>query len=204
MMTQRLLLSLFILVGIAISFTASASSLNAYGRNRVQIIPSAFVGAIERANNDDERIASFSVVRGIRFEQNSRQMYNEILEGYPRFLRSIVEKNMDKMIYNLCDDAIYESDLYNVVKRASPRPLLKLDLRILNNYQSKPAIVETVEGSNKSLETQGEGLRFEQNAGRMYEKILEETPGFIGKRVQGKIDGAIADLCEGVVSEKDM
>ena len=93
----------------------------------------------------------------VHFKQNSKLMYDKILEGHTTlfFVRRVVKNNLDRAIIsdfrNSCtssnstdddgDDGVGvvmmdESDMYEVIHKASPRILLKFNMAILEEHQS--------------------------------------------------------------------
>lgn len=50
----------------------------------------------------------------------------------------------------------------------------------------------------------GKDFRFEQNSKQMYHKLLERPPRIFRKRAQRKLDNAIIEMCDEVVTEKDI
>ncbi|KAK1732507.1 hypothetical protein QTG54_016790 [Skeletonema marinoi] len=93
----------------------------------------------------------------VHFKQNSKLMYDKILEGHTTlfFVRRVVKNNLDRAIIsdfrksctssnNTDDDGddgvgvviMDESDMYEVIHKASPRILLKFNMAILEEHQS--------------------------------------------------------------------
>lgn len=99
-------------------------------------------------------IAGTIAGREIRFERNSKLMYDEILDGHPAFafVRRAVKRNLDDAIVdrmtmcNVDDDnegdgdcttaVVTEGDMYDVIEAASPRMLLKFNMAILDEHKS--------------------------------------------------------------------
>lgn len=89
--------------------------------------------AVDGTNEDLDNSATATE---LHFEQNSKLMYSKILEVAPRFVRKVVQKNVDKVIADMCDDVVTESDMYEIIRRASPKPFVKYGIDILDEYRS--------------------------------------------------------------------
>mmetsp|Transcript_14682 Transcript_14682/g.28029 ORF Transcript_14682/g.28029 Transcript_14682/m.28029 type:complete len:355 (-) Transcript_14682:56-1120(-) len=99
-------------------------------------------------------IAGTIAGRDIRFERNSKLMYDAILDGHSAFafVRRAVKRNLDDAIAdrmtmrNVDDDndgdgdcttaVVTEGDMYDVIEAASPRMLLKFNMAILDEHKS--------------------------------------------------------------------
>lgn len=94
----------------------------------------------EAVISHDTYEATFCTIanKGVCFQQNSKMMYDRILEGHPEFiLRQVVKDNLDKAISVMCPGAIMtENDMYEVINAVSPKPLLKFNLSILDEHKS--------------------------------------------------------------------
>lgn len=86
---------------------------------------------------EDHTTSLFMVAdKEVCFEQNSKKMYDEILEDHPAFVRGLVKKNLDKAILEVCGEVMTETGMYEVINSASPKPLLKFNLSILDELKS--------------------------------------------------------------------
>ena len=72
----------------------------------------------------------------VRYEKNSKLMYDKILEGHPGFIRRMVKNNLDKAISEMCGEVMTENDMYDVINVASPKPLLKFNMIILDEHKT--------------------------------------------------------------------
>ena len=86
---------------------------------------------------EEPTISSVTIAKigEVCFEQNSKQMYDKILEGSPNFIRSVVQKNMNNAIADVCLELVTETAMYEVVKRASPRPFVKFGINVLDEHK---------------------------------------------------------------------
>jgi hypothetical protein len=72
----------------------------------------------------------------LRFEQNSKQMYDKVLEESPWFIRGVVQKKVDKAIREVCEKGVTEQDMYEVVKQTTPKKFLKRSFEILDAHKT--------------------------------------------------------------------
>jgi len=92
---------------------------------------------LEQFEEELHRTSSFMVSgKEVRFEQNSKLMYDKILEGHPVFVRKVVKNNLDKAISEMCGEVMTENDMYEVINVASPKPLLKFNRIILDEHKT--------------------------------------------------------------------
>ena len=182
---------------------------------------------------DEEYIdysANFVMIndRNLNFEQNSKLMYDKVLEGHPILARRVVQRNLNRAITKKCTEKVTERDMYQIIKQESPKALLEYNLMILDKHCTGLSLekhftegsvvnssVEVVEdrviiADGKEVATKklfvigGKEYDFQQNARIMYDMTLEGTPSFIRKVTKDNLDSAILKLCEDVVSEEDM
>jgi len=175
---------------------------------------------IEAYVEEDVKSDSYMIHnKELYFEQNSKLMYDKVLEGHPLIVRHIVERNLNKAIAEKCTRMVSESDLYQVIRQESPGALLDYNLIILDKHctgmslekhfadgSSSSSSTDTIKDtSTNSLMIAGKVFVFQQNAKLMYDMTLEGTPQFIRKKTNENLDSAILDVCvNGMVSENDM
>ena len=179
---------------------------------------------VDTENNKEEDTESVSYMihtKELCFQQNSKLMYDKVLEGHPSIVRHIVERNLNNALAEKCIRIISESDLYQVIKQESPRALLEYNLMILDKHctgmslekhfadgiSSSSSSTNTVkkETTTNSFMIAGKEFVFQQNAKLMYDMTLEGTPQFIRKKTNENLDSAILEVCvNGMVSENDM
>ena len=200
--------------------------------HRSEEVSTTFATAYEV--EDDEYMdysANFVMIndQNLNFEQNSKLMYDKILEGHPFLARRVVQRNLDRAITKKCTEKVTERDMYQIIKEESPKALLEYNLMILDKHCTGLSLekhftegsvvndssMEVVEdrvviedgkevATNKLFVIGGKEYDFQQNARVMYDMTLEGTPSFIRKVTKDNLDNAILKLCEDVVSEEDM
>lgn len=199
--------------------------------HRSEEVSTTFATAYEVG--DDEYIdysANFVMIndQNLNFEQNSKLMYDKILEGHPFLARRVVQRNLDRAITKKCTEKVTERDMYQIIKEESPKALLEYNLMILDKHCTGLSLEKhftegsVVNDSSKVVEDRvviedgkevatnklfvigGKEYDFQQNSRVMYDMTLEGTPSFIRKVTKDNLDNAILKLCEDVVSEEDM
>ena len=183
-------------------------------------VPGSSIVDIE-AQKEENAVKSVSLIhdKELHFQQNSKLMYDKVLEGHPAIVRHIVKRNLSKALAGKCTRMVSESDLYQVIKQESPRALLDYNLMILDKHctgmslekhfadGSSSSSTDTVkkDTTTNSLMIAGKVFVFQQNAKLMYDMTLEGTPQFIRKKTNENLDNAIFEICDnGMVSENDM
>ena len=193
------------------------------GHKSLPLAKSVFASRIVEieANEKEDTVKSVSYMintKELHFQQNSKLMYDKVLEGHPSFVRHIVERNLNKALAEKCTRMVSESDLYQVIKQESPRALLEYNLMILDKHctglsrekhfaDGSSSSTDTVkkDTTTNSLMIAGKVFVFQQNAKLMYDMTLEGTPQFIRKKTNENLDSAILEVCvNGMVSENDM
>ena len=178
-------------------------------------IKSVSASGIDIEANVEEESASYMIHdKELYFEQNSKLMYDKVLDGHPLIVRHIVERNLNNALAEKCTRMVCESDLYQVIKQESPKALLDYNLMILDKYCTGMSLEKHFDGSinsstmdttTNSFVIAGKEFVFQQNAKLMYDMTLEGTPQFIRKKTNENLDSAILEICDnGMVSENDM
>lgn len=77
----------------------------------------------------------------VHFKQNSKLMYDKILDRHTALflVRRVVKNNLDRVISDHTDGdgvVMMESDMYEVIHKASPGILLKFNMAILDEHKS--------------------------------------------------------------------
>lgn len=75
--------------------------------------------------------------RQIRFEKNSKQMLDKYLEYTPRVLRKKAKHYVDITIADICGDVVTEDDVYEVVRRTTPKVFQKICFQTLDAFKTK-------------------------------------------------------------------
>ena len=174
------------------------------------------------ANEEEDTVKSVAYMihdKKLHFEQNSKLMYDKVLEGHPAIVRHIVERNLNKALAEKCTRMVSENDLYQVIKQESPKALLDYNLMILDKHCTGMSLekhfadgissssTDTVkkDTTTHSFMIAGKEFVFQQNAKLMYDMTLEGTPQFIRKKTNENLDNAILEICvNGMISENDM
>mmetsp|Transcript_17756 Transcript_17756/g.32067 ORF Transcript_17756/g.32067 Transcript_17756/m.32067 type:complete len:84 (-) Transcript_17756:258-509(-) len=74
--------------------------------------------------------------KDVRFEMNSKLMYETLLDKPPRIFRKSVQTNLDNAIADMCGEVVTENDMYEVAKRTTPRPFLQYSLDALDELKT--------------------------------------------------------------------
>ena len=73
----------------------------------------------------------------IRFGQNTKVIYDKILDNTPRMFREKARANMDNAIAEVCNDMmVTEEDMYEVAKRTTPRMFLHKSVSIIDEHRT--------------------------------------------------------------------
>ncbi|KAL7524641.1 hypothetical protein ACHAWF_001033 [Thalassiosira exigua] len=75
----------------------------------------------------------------VNFSQNSKQMYDAVLKGIPPLFRRKAQKNMDRTIADICEEVVTESDMYEVVRRTTPKLYLRKGINVLDKHATSLA-----------------------------------------------------------------
>eukprot|EP00571_Detonula_confervacea_P004277 CAMPEP_0172319462 /NCGR_PEP_ID=MMETSP1058-20130122/37713_1 /TAXON_ID=83371 /ORGANISM="Detonula confervacea, Strain CCMP 353" /LENGTH=96 /DNA_ID=CAMNT_0013034507 /DNA_START=76 /DNA_END=366 /DNA_ORIENTATION=+ len=70
------------------------------------------------------------------FGQNTKVMYEKILDKTPWFVRSSAQAKLDKAIADLCEGIITENCMYKVVKQTTPSLFLQKSLDIIDEHKT--------------------------------------------------------------------
>ncbi|KAL7541620.1 hypothetical protein ACHAWF_006981 [Thalassiosira exigua] len=97
---------------------------------------------LDRAGPRPRRLPTLAAAEegegGLRFEGNAKRMYDEILSGTPSFIRKVAQGNMDRIISDVCEEAVTEDDMYEVIRRSTPGPFVKFGTDILDQFKTVP------------------------------------------------------------------
>jgi len=145
-----------------------------------------------------------STSEDVLFEQNSKLMYDNVLEATPGFIRKVVQKNMNNAIADLCEEAVTENDMYEVVKQITPKHFLQNSIDVLDQHKTHAVKQFEEEYRTSSFIVAGKEVRFEQSSKVMYDKILEGHPVFVRQVVKNNLDKAISEMCGEIMTENDM
>ena len=81
--------------------------------------------------------------RSIHFDQNTKIMYETILNKVPWFVRDTSQKKLDAAIYEICvgdtnNDkcVVKEDDMYEVVKRTTPKLFVQKSIDIIDKHKT--------------------------------------------------------------------
>jgi len=152
----------------------------------------------------------------VHFHQNAKKMYEDVIDATPFFVRTTTKTHLDKGIRELDMQVITESDMYDIVKKITPKPFLKHSLDILDGHKSPP--IKSMSASsmvdsenNKEEDTASvsymihdKELHFEQHSKLMYDKVLEGHPLIVRHIVERNLSKALAEKCTRMVSESDL
>ena len=75
--------------------------------------------------------------RKVRFLQNSNKMYDGILSGVPSFVRMKIQRNMDNAINDMGIFVVAEADMYEIIKRITPKLFISSGLAKLDALKSE-------------------------------------------------------------------
>lgn len=100
----------------------------------------------------------------VHFKQNSKLMYDKIVDGHTAlfFVRRAVKNNLDRVISDMmsCSNTggdgvviMMESDMYEVINKASPGILLKFNMAILDEHKSCSIKSPSLQPANKPTES---------------------------------------------------
>ena len=73
----------------------------------------------------------------VRFEKNSKQMYDKYLENTPQIFRKKAKKNVDSAIARVCSEVVTEDDMYEVVRQTAPKLFQQTGFNILDELRTK-------------------------------------------------------------------
>ena len=167
---------------------------------------------------DLERLTGSSdtdIEPALHFHQNAKKMYEDVIDATPFFVRTTTKTHLDKGIRELDMQVITESDMYDIVKKITPKPFLKHSLDIMDGHKSPPiesaqsassvvGIEAYVEEESDSYMIHDKELHFEQHSKLMYDKVLEGHPLIVRHIVERNLSKALAEKCTRMVSESDL
>lgn len=189
MTSPRLVLLLALQIGSVVSFSRSP-----LGPRHNALKPSTAVVGIELEVPRTEP----------RFEQNSRLMYDDILEAMPWFIRKMVQKNMNNAIAELCEEAVTENDMYAVIAKITPKSNLQDSLDVLDKLKTRApeneeAALDAAADAFFTLEKEA-NIRSKQSAKPVIHAILDSTL----KTTEKNAINVISDMCEDAVIRHDV
>ena len=122
---------------------AAAPTQNLEEWNKMPALPSPPSLSTASVDIDINIIAG----KEVHFKQNSKLMYDKIVDGHTAlfFVRRVVKNNLDRVISDMmsCSNTggdgvviMMESDMYEVINKASPGILLKFNMAILDEHKS--------------------------------------------------------------------
>ncbi len=100
--------------------------------------PDPQIGLCLSDSTEGGNVPSFTI-EDVRFEQNTKQMYDKVLESTPWFVRQKAQSNLDQAIaaeMMMYHSVLRERDIYQIVERTSPRMFLRKSLNILYELKS--------------------------------------------------------------------
>jgi hypothetical protein len=74
-------------------------------------------------------------IQTIEFAQNTKVMYEKMLSKTPWFVRDNARKTMDAAILDVCNGVVTEQDMFEIVKRTTPK-LFKKSFDIIEQYKT--------------------------------------------------------------------
>ena len=75
-------------------------------------------------------------IQTIEFAQNTKVMYEQMLSKTPWFVRDNARKTMDAAIIDVCNGVVTEKDMYEVVKRTTPKLFIQKSFDIIEQYKT--------------------------------------------------------------------
>ena len=81
--------------------------------------------------------------RNIHFAQDTKVIYDALINKVPWFVRETSKKNLDAAIFEICggDDTndkcvVKEDDMYEVVKRTTPKLFVQKSIDIIDKHKT--------------------------------------------------------------------
>ena len=92
----------------------------------------------DRVNVGESITAAFgNDANRISFGQNSRVMYDKIIDGAPMIFRSKTKANLDRAITEVCRGVLVtEHDMYEVARSTTPKIFLQRSFDIIDEHKT--------------------------------------------------------------------
>ena len=92
----------------------------------------------QRVNVGESIIAAFeNDANGISFGQNSKVMYDNIIDGVPRVFRSKTKAKFDRAIIEVCRGGLVtEQDMHEVARSTTPKMFLQRSFDIIDEHKT--------------------------------------------------------------------
>ena len=103
------------------------------------IISGGMVSSLnQRVNVGESIIAAFeNDANGISFGQNSKVMYDNIIDGVPRVFRSKTKAKFDRAIIEVCRGGLVtEQDMHEVARSTTPKMFLQRSFDIIDEHKT--------------------------------------------------------------------
>ena len=75
-------------------------------------------------------------IQTIEFAQNTKVMYEKMLSKTPWFVRDNARKTMDAAILDVCNGVVTEQDMFEIVKRTTPKLFIQKSFDIIEQYKT--------------------------------------------------------------------
>lgn len=73
---------------------------------------------------------------GVSFRQNSKIMYDKIIDGVPAIFRGRTRARWEKAIAETCDEFVTEEDIYELAVKMTPKLFLKDSLAVIEEHRT--------------------------------------------------------------------
>lgn len=73
---------------------------------------------------------------GVTFRQNSKVMYDKIMDGVPSIFRGRTRARWEKAIAETCEGFVTEEHVYEIAVRTTPKLFLKEALAIIEDHKT--------------------------------------------------------------------